>query len=301
MEKGIDLVAFCDASGVFAEHYQSIGVISGTTESLCKLRNDMLEILNDLGMSEIKFSSINKLDSREFKAARHFFIESINNYIRSRSVRADVLTWYTADSRHSTPRRDDIENLGRMYYHLLRNIARRWNITSWSIYIDKDEKVDFGVLRECLNSRINQIDTGQFPEIIESLEQLKELEVVKEITEVNSREEPLVQLADLFAGVARFSNEKGSECCGWLAIYGNADQEPLIDLNSVEGNLTEYSKSEECRYCLIGEIYELCRKHRLYISLKEEKRLQTKNPRSPLNFWNYEPQGDYDKAPVKTG
>lgn len=186
-----------------------------------------------------------------------------------------------------------------MYYHLLRNIARKWNITSWSIYIDKDENVDFDVLRECLNSSIDQIDTGQFPEIIESLEQIKELEVVKEISEVeSSREEPLVQLADLFAGLARFSNEKGVECCEWLAIYGNPDQKPLMDLNSLETNSSEYSKSEVCRYYLIGEINKLCKKHKLYVSLKDEKRLQTKNPRSPMNFWIYEPQGDYDKSPI---
>jgi len=34
MKKGIDLLAYCDASGVFAEHYQSIGVISGATENV---------------------------------------------------------------------------------------------------------------------------------------------------------------------------------------------------------------------------------------------------------------------------
>ncbi len=299
MEKGVDLLAFCDASGVFAEHYQSIGVISGTTESLCQIRNSLGGILDDLGMSEVKFSNINKLDSREFKAAQRFFTESINNYIKSHNVRADVLTWYTADSRHSTPGRDDIENLGRMYYHLLRNIARKWNLTSWSIYIDKDENVDFDVLRECLNSRIDQTDIGQFPEIIESLEQIKDLEVIKEITEVESREEPLVQLADLFAGLARFSNEKGAECCEWLAIYGNPDQAPLIDFNSIKSNLGGYSRSEECRYYLIGEIYELCKKYRLHVSLKEEKHLQTRNPSSPMNFWTYAPQGDYDKAPRK--
>lgn len=299
MEKEVDLLAFCDASGVFAEHYQSIGVISGTTEVICKLRNGLWEILNNLGMSEIKFSDINKLDSREFKAARHFFTESINNYVRFHNVRADVLTWYTADSRHSIPRRDDIENLGRMYYHLLRNIAQKWNVTSWSIYIDKNEQVDFDVLGECLNSKIDQIDSGQFPEIIESLEQLKELEVVKEISEVESYKEPLVQLADLFAGLARFSNEKGAECCEWLAIYGKPDQAPLIDFNSIESNLGEYSRSEECRYCLIGEIYELCKKYKLYVSLKEGKQLQTKNPSSPMNFWTYKAQGDYDRAPIK--
>lgn len=299
MEKGVDLLSFCDASGVFAEHYQSIGVISGTTESLCQMRNGLGEILDDLGMSEIKFSNINKLDSREFKAAQRFFTKSINNYIKSHSVRADVLTWYTADSRHSTPGRDDVENLGRMYYHLLRYIARKWNITSWSIYIDKNEQVDFNVLRECLNSRIAQIDIGQFPKIIESLEQIKELEAVKEISEVESCEEPLVQLADLFAGLARFSNEKGAECCEWLSIYGNPDQAPLIDFSSIESNLGEYSRSEVCRYYLIGEIYDLCKRYKLYVSLKEGKHLQTRNPSSPMNFWTYEPQGDYDKAPIR--
>ena len=139
MKKRVDLISFCDASGVFAEHYQSIGVISGTTESLCHIRKDLGEILDDLGMSEIKFSDINKLDSREFKAAQRFFTKSINNYIRSESVRADVLTWYTADSRHSTPGRDDVENLGRLYYHVSRYIARYWHITSWSIDFDIKE------------------------------------------------------------------------------------------------------------------------------------------------------------------
>lgn len=50
MEKGINLLTFCDSSGLFHKQYQSIGAISGATEFLCSLRNDMLEILNDLGM-----------------------------------------------------------------------------------------------------------------------------------------------------------------------------------------------------------------------------------------------------------
>ena len=39
--------------------------------------------------------------------------------------------------------------------------------------------------------------------------------------------------------------------------------------------------------------------HKLGVSLKTNNRLQTFNRNNPINFWNYEPQGDYDKAPVK--
>ncbi len=101
MEKGVNLLAFCDASGVFAEHYQSIGVISGATESLCQIRNGLGGILDDLGMSEVKFSNINKLDSREFKAAQRFFTESINNYIKSHSDEEDLRQQLTdSEFRH---------------------------------------------------------------------------------------------------------------------------------------------------------------------------------------------------------
>ncbi len=291
--------AYCDASGIFDHRFQSIGTISGNVEALTKLRNVLGGILDGKGIKEIKFSDIDRYDSKEYKVAQGFLANTITEFIRYRTVRVDVLTWDTTDSRHATSGRDDIENLGRLYYHLLCHVAKQYPEAYWYVIIDKDEKVDFNTLTECLNSSIFQPDGGQFPEIIVSIRQIEELETVKKISEVESHEEPLVQLADLFAGMARFSNEKGSECCSWLASYGNPDQYPLPVFCTGEAELDEYAKSDECRYSLIGELCEICKRYRLGVSLHPRKRLWTPNPAKPINFWTYEPQGDYDKAPTK--
>jgi len=292
---------YCDASGVFAHRFQSIGAISGNINVLTKLRNILGEIVDEKGMKEIKFSGISRYDSREYKAAQGFLSNAITSFIRYYEVRVDVLTWDTTDSRHATSGRDDVENLGRLYYHLLCHITRRFPEAYWDVIIDKDEKVDFDTLRDCLNNIFIRPNVGQFPEIVFSAGQMESLGNIKKVEEVESHKEPLVQLADLFAGIARFSNEKGSECCGWLASYGNPDQYPLPDFYTDEDRLEEHTKSEECRYRLIGELYKICKRYRLGVSLRQRERLWTPNPANPINFWLYEPQGYYDKAPTKGG
>lgn len=289
--------AYCDSSGLFAERFQSIGIISGERDTLKELRKELKVILSDEQISEIKFSNVKRDDSREHNAAKGFYIKAIVGFGATNRVRADILTWDTTDSRHATPGRDDIENLGRMYYHLLRHIARQACPPYLNIIIDENENVDFTTLKDCLNSRISQSDKKELPLIIESTEQLHELETIKSISEVKSHEEPLVQLADLFAGIARFSNEKGDKCCNWLKNYGSPDQYPLPDFHVDGDGLDEYAKSDECRFHLIGELCKVCKKHRLGVSLHKRKRLCTLDPAKPINFWIYEPQGDYDKAP----
>jgi len=209
------------------------------------------------------------------------------------------MTWDTTDSRHAIPGRDDIENLGKLYYHLLLNVTKRWPEGEWNVFIDENEKVNFAALKDCINYNTPYPSSGTLPEIIDSTSQLEELDVVKDISEVASHEEPLVQLADLFAGMARYSHEQGTECCRWLASKGNLDQPPLPDFTTDGDTAEEYSKSGECRFQLIGELSKLCKKHRLGVSLKTEKRLWTPNPDNPVNFWHYTPQGDYDKAPIR--
>jgi len=290
--------AFCDASGIFAPRFQSIGVVSGGADALAELRNALASVINECKVREVKFAEITKKDSRDYRAAYGFVTKAVAGYCRYHVVRIDVMTWDTTDSRHAIPGRDDIENLGRLYYRLLLNITKRWPKGEWNVFIDENEKVNFAALKDCINCSTLYAVSGTLPELIDSTSQLEELGVVKDISEVVSHEEPLVQLADLFAGMARYSHEQGAECCRWLASKGNPDQPPLPNFTTAGDTAEQYSKSGECRFQLIGELSKLCEKHRLGVSLKTEKRLRTPNPNNPVNFWHYTPQGDYDKAPI---
>ena len=290
--------AYCDASGIFAERFQSIGIISGNTANLERLRNELTSILESNDIKEIKFVGIKRQDSKKDRTAQQFIFRTINEFIALGLTRVDVLTWDTTDSRHSTPGRNDSENLGILYYHLLCNLTKRYPRAYWNVIVDKDEKVNFDTLRDCINNKMLQPPIAPSLELIVSSRQIEALETVKDIREAESDEEPLVQLADLFAGMARFSREKGIECCNWLAIYGNPEQPPFPDLLAQLG-IQDYGKSDECRFKLIGELCRVCKKHRLGVNINKRKYLWTPDPTSPINFWPYEPQSEYDKAPVK--
>lgn len=290
--------AYCDASGVFDHQFQSIGTVSGGIPALDDLRSVLAKIIKDNGIREIKFANITKRDSRDYNAALAAFTVVITGYCRYNRVRADVMTWDTTDSRHAVPGRNDSDNLGRLYHHLLLNVTKRWSEGEWNLIVDKNERIDFTALKGSINCKLPLSVSMTLPEIIESTDQLEELEVVKTISEIASHEEPLVQLADLFAGISRFSHERGAECCVWLSSKGNPDQPPLPDLVVDGYTEPEFTKATECRFQLIGELNTLCKKYRLGVSLESEKRLWTPNPNNPVNFWHYTPQGGYDKAPT---
>lgn len=109
------------------------------------------------------------------------------------------------------------------------------------------------------------------------------------------REEPIIQLADIFAGLTCFSRKKSYEC--WIEYNKRKKQQSLFRKESeIRSKL---SKTDLNRFELIFNIYELCRKSGLNVSLRSNKYLWTPNPSNPLNFWHYEPQHENDKTPIK--
>ena len=82
--------------------------------------------------------------------------------------------------------------------------------------------------------------------------------------------------------------------------FGKRNQLKLQNTR-MKSSKDQSTRIKECRYQLIGELDRICKNCKLGVSLGGIKRLWTPNRTNPINFWNYEPQGDYDKAPVKTG
>ena len=114
---------------------------------------------------------------------------------------------------------------------------------------------------------------------------------------MESRQEALVQLADLFAGMARFSREETQQCVQWLNSRVNKDQLRLPNFLDSTGVEDETTAIRQNRFQLIGKFDTLCKRHKLGVSLRKKGYLWTPDYRNPINFWNYEPQHEYDKAP----
>ena len=111
---------------------------------------------------------------------------------------------------------------------------------------------------------------------------------------VRFHEAPVVQLADLFAGIAVFSGDKYPAYAQWLSQ--SAGQTELFGGDTTPG----FSNRQRYRFELLRELDQLCKQRRLGVSLKTYQRLRTLDGKNPINFWLYEPQHEADKAPIKS-
>ena len=107
-----------------------------------------------------------------------------------------------------------------------------------------------------------------------------------EVKQLPSVKEPLIQLADLFAGLARFSHEENVDCTKWVIDRKDWRQKEMEFYQ--ETNVINITKARRCRYRLIAELYDLCHSHGLWVSIKTKKHLWTRKPNNAINFWDYE-------------
>jgi len=89
--------AYTGASGMFVGRFQSIGIISGNTDGIGELRECLKDILSDEGKYEIKFRDVNRYYSTGYKTAKRFYIKAIEDFSATNRMRADILTWDSAD------------------------------------------------------------------------------------------------------------------------------------------------------------------------------------------------------------
>jgi len=247
------------------------------------------------GIKEIKFEKV-RGHRPKVEAAICFYNLAID-YSAKRKIRIDVLIWDLQDSRHTVVGRDDIANLHRMYYKVLTNLSHRWHINEWKIIPDENSAINWEEIRDFLNmTRFNRPK----PDLLRLFESLDEYNFFKfhSIVPRCSHEEPLIQLADLFAGLASFSRDKGTSFIRWLCSEESKHQLVLFDRE--EDVPEDLSKGDLVRFYLVKEFHEHCKRKRLGVSIRTKCYLHTFNPENPINFWNYKPQHEMDRAPIKS-
>jgi len=268
-----DHVAYSDETHHNTGRYRGIGLITLRVEDVAQVNEDIERIIQGHRLSELKWGELRSAKSRQ---AANNLIDYLLEKTIENTLRVDVLTWDIEDSRHKIPGRDDIVNLRRMYYFLYKNVlSRRWPTQCiWRICVDENTQApwsDLGSLGEIL-----EWDTGQ---IIGQLN-------LHEICEVKSHQEPLIQAADLLAGLSVYSRRAYKKFALWRSEGLSTEARSL------------FSNADEERFEVLGHFYDQCRKHKLGVSLNQKGGLRTFNPAKPINFWWYEPQGGYDKAPT---
>jgi hypothetical protein len=283
-------LAYGDESGTFSRRYQAVALVTGAERKLSELSALLHDILGKTGLQEIKFSSINA-HSYRIRAVNEFFRTCIASVLK-KHIRIDVLTWDIQDSRHAIMGRDNVQNLERMYYKVLTYVAGSWQQQHWKFYPDQNTALDWPTLREVLNnSRLFPSGISQ-PTLVE-IDAENPFLHFETIVPKESHLEPLIQVADLFAGMATFCREEGTNCLNWM----NKAQLCFEDMLEAPG-IDEASRAKQSKYDVIARFDHACKRHKLGVSLRENKYLTTFDRRNPINFWNYEPQHEFDRAPI---
>ncbi|GIV89162.1 MAG: hypothetical protein KatS3mg055_1680 [Chloroflexus sp.] len=294
MSSTVTHIGFADESHWNTGRFRSLGLVTLPLNYLEVAESEVRRLLEESQVREFKWK---KLDG----AKERFAAEKLCKFAVERAcagqLRVDMLVWDTEDSRHKIPGRDDIANLERMYYHLFRNVLRaRWpNDAVWRLCPDEHTALDWGTLEDCLKNVSAGVEVerslftgGQFRI------RLRQEFGIEAIQPVSSGANPILQLADLFAGLTVFSRDKFDGYQEWL--QDTSLQARLFDKDDASA---DPSRSSSERFKVLKEFYELCKARKLGVNLKEKRGLWTPNPKNPINFWLYEPQHPEDKAPQK--
>ena len=286
MEEDKVFQAYSDESGInVGDRYTSVSVVSGEVGALSCLRDKLNETLKDKQVDEVKFFKIKGYRSPFTQAAISFIECTVKDFAIHNKVRVDTITTDNKPLERDNYDCGNKPDLERMYYSVLADIVRRWGYTKWGFYADMNSKVDWSEIVSYLN-RTRLRKRVEKPLLIKlMLDKNPEFEF-SEVKQVDSVEEPLVQLADLFAGMARFSHDSEKydvNCAEWLKGSKNEKQGELIKL--MRQNSWNIPGLVECRYRVIGRMVSLCHRHRFYVSINSENHLRTWRPKNPINFW----------------
>ena len=297
VENRVSHVCFSDESNWNVGQYRSIGMASLPVGSLGPLESELTSLLRSASVTEFKWTRVN---GGRTKAVAEKMCDFAIKYGTMSQLRIDVLIWNIEDERHKVMRRDDEKNLNIMYFHLLRNVFReRWpDEAVWQLHPDENNVLDGQTLQDCLENASTQIDFTDHT-LFNERETFRVLSDYgpTEIQPVQSDNYSLLQLTDLFAGMAAFSHIQYPRYLLWKKTKGSL---PLFPNEVGDGvDLSQFSKREKYRFELLYNFHHKCMHRKLGVSLNKKEGLYTFVPDKPINFWLYKRQHSEDKAPVK--
>jgi hypothetical protein len=287
-------IAYTDESNWNTGRFRSIAMISFSITERESIIKSISKALSDSKISEFEWK---KLVSAKYRFCAERFINATFCLVKGHQMRVDVLIWDTEDSRHKIFLRDDEANLARMYFHIFKNVLKnRWpDQAKWRLYPDEHSCINWDNLHESLSyTQLLYENPGLFSSSNYRMI-LRQVYAIEEIEESKSDEKPIVQLADLFAGMACFSRE----CYDIYKDWEIANSKELLLFHDEEKKELKFSNSQMERFPVLCQFNHDCKVNKMGVSLDSSNGLRTHDPKNPINFWWYEPQHELDKAPVK--
>lgn len=246
-------VAYTDETWHNIGRYRGLGMVSLRSEDAGVLGAAVRGLLAGSGVGECKWE---KVRSARTRFAAEKVVDWAIDEARAGRLRVDVVAWDTEERSRAGRGEPHGTTLRRMYAHLLGAILpARWpGAASWRVVPDEQGAIPWERLR------------GGLPH-------------VAEIAPGRSDAEPLIQVADLFAGLGVYSRGGYDTYERWLCLPPGERAAPI--------RLAELglSASERERCLLLDGFYTRCVALGLGVSLRTHRGLRTYGADRPLCFW----------------
>ena len=290
-------IAYADESYWNDGRYRSIALVTATRPTAEAVSVKVAQTLERFSLSEFAWNKLRTHDKLlPANAMIEITLNAAYNVAYTERLRVDVLTWDTQDSRHrNVLRRDDVANMERMYYHLIITvIEKRWPKGLWLIKPDEQLNVDWKTLERSLAFPSRKAKTSK--QLVLDEQFAPALFGPPTIAQSTSND-PLIQVADLFAGLSSFSWDDHQAYQAWKSRQNAHQNFPSMVQDSISGG-KEFKSRALNKFENLYVKY-LTDREREEFSMRE-KGLITRNPNNYINFWPYTPQGAYDKAPRRS-
>jgi len=135
-------VGFSDESHYNHGRFRTLSVVSLNKEDYEPVKKQVRALLDESDVKELKWE---KVKDAKYRFAAEKICKLMVALAFKEIIRIDTLIWDIEDSRHKIKKRDDLENLHRMYHHILKNtLQKRWvDGAMWILYPDEHTGLNF--------------------------------------------------------------------------------------------------------------------------------------------------------------
>ncbi len=241
-------LAFCDETRYNVGRVRGLGMVSAPATEVARLDGELRALLAASHVTECKWEKVRS--ARTGFAAAELLRWSLDR-TQADVLRVDTLTWQAESAARRSAAVPYRSRLRQMYARLLgETLPRRWPAGArFTVVPDEQGLLAWDALAVALPH-------------------------VARIVPCHSQDQPLVQLADLFAGLAAYSRDRYTTYDRWLSLPRDA-----------RAAAPDLSAADRVRCRLLDDFFIECKYRRLGVSLRTNWGLRTYDIAAPLGFW----------------
>jgi hypothetical protein len=248
-------VIYSDESSYNYGAVRGVGAVSLRVDDTERLGDELTVLIRESGMRELKWEKVRT--ARGAFAAQKALTWALDHALDG-ELWIETLTWEVTSAAASRARKSTLTQLHSAYTALLssaiaRHPERGESSQSWRIVPDEQSAIPWRRIQVALPQTAT-------------------------IMPARSEPQPLIQLADVFAGLAVFSRAAYDAYERWLCVRGR-DQ----DAHATTSSEGVYG-SQAYRFVLLDEFYTACVRRLPGISLQTRRGLYTWRADAPIQF-----------------